>query len=231
MSESTPNPGPGLLRPGRGLGLRARSRGFYATHEQMCESRGAARCGRRRKESILRSSCSWSWSSSSSSGQSPSTTASSPAGTVTGTRSAEIDVQLKRRYDLIPNLVETAKGYLKRRAREPTAVAARNAASAAARTAAARPGGAMAGLSPPRGRRHPDTLGRGLPQSEGQPDHGAAPWRSSASTSDRLRASGLQQHGGDTTTPGRPSRAAGRRLPRPVRCRPRWSAGGGRVSF
>ncbi|HLS28063.1 MAG TPA: LemA family protein, partial [Opitutales bacterium] len=26
---------------------------------------------------------------------------------------AQIDVQLKRRYDLIPNLVETAKAYLK----------------------------------------------------------------------------------------------------------------------
>ncbi len=26
---------------------------------------------------------------------------------------AQIDVQLKRRYDLIPNMVETAKGYIK----------------------------------------------------------------------------------------------------------------------
>ena len=42
-----------------------------------------------------------------------STTASSRSGTRYKNAFAQIDVQLKRRYDLIPNLVETAKGYLK----------------------------------------------------------------------------------------------------------------------
>ena len=42
---------------------------------------------------------------------------------------AQIDVQLKRRYDLIPNLVETAKGYLKHERETLEAViAARNSA-------------------------------------------------------------------------------------------------------
>src|SRR5882724_3692314 len=58
---------------------------------------------------------------------------------------AQIDVQLKRRYDLIPNLVETAKGYIKHERETLTAVTeARNIAYAAAQTAAANPGDASA---------------------------------------------------------------------------------------
>jgi len=58
---------------------------------------------------------------------------------------AQIDVQLKRRYDLIPNLVETAKGYIKHeRGTLEAVVAARNAASAANIRAAQNPGDAAA---------------------------------------------------------------------------------------
>jgi len=62
---------------------------------------------------------------------------------------AQIDVQLKRRYDLIPNLVETAKGYMKHESETLEAViAARNQAAGAAQAAAANPAdaGAMKGL-------------------------------------------------------------------------------------
>ena len=63
---------------------------------------------------------------------------------------AQIDVQLKRRYDLIPNLVETAKGYLKHeRETLEHVIAARNSASTASIAASANPGdaGAMKALS------------------------------------------------------------------------------------
>lgn len=54
---------------------------------------------------------------------------------------SQIDVQLKRRNDLIPNLVETARGYMSHERETLEAViAARNVASGARETAAANPG-------------------------------------------------------------------------------------------
>ncbi len=54
---------------------------------------------------------------------------------------AQIDVQLTRRHDLIPNLVETAKGYLAHERNTLEAViTARNAAVAGLKAAAANPG-------------------------------------------------------------------------------------------
>ncbi|PTX92751.1 LemA family protein [Opitutus sp. ER46] len=58
---------------------------------------------------------------------------------------AQIDVQLKRRYDLIPNLVEVAKGYLKHeRETLENVIKARNIAYAASQSAAANPADANA---------------------------------------------------------------------------------------
>jgi len=58
---------------------------------------------------------------------------------------SQIDVQLKRRYDLIPNLVETAKGYIKHeRETLENVIKARNVAYTASQAAAANPGDAGA---------------------------------------------------------------------------------------
>jgi LemA protein len=58
---------------------------------------------------------------------------------------AQIDVQLKRRYDLIPNLVEVARTYLKHERETLEAViAARNGALGASQAVAANPGNAAA---------------------------------------------------------------------------------------
>jgi LemA protein len=58
---------------------------------------------------------------------------------------AQIDVQLTRRYDLIPNLVETAKGYMKHERETLEAVIkARNSALSGLKAAASDPGNAAA---------------------------------------------------------------------------------------
>ena len=85
---------------------------------------------------------------------------------------AQIDVQLKRRHDLIPNLVETAKGFLSHERETLEAViSARNSAEGARTRAAADPGDAQAmqglasaeaGLS--------GVLGRFFALSEAYPD-------------------------------------------------------------
>jgi len=85
---------------------------------------------------------------------------------------AQIDVQLKRRYDLIPNLVETAKGYIKHeRGTLEAVIAARNAASSANTRVAADPANpeAMKQLIAAEGTLS-GTLGRLFALSEAYPD-------------------------------------------------------------
>jgi LemA protein len=85
---------------------------------------------------------------------------------------AQIDVQLKRRYDLIPNLVETVKGYMKHERETLEAVInARNSAVSANQAAAAAPGeeGAMKELGRAEGALA-GTLGRLFALSEAYPD-------------------------------------------------------------
>ena len=85
---------------------------------------------------------------------------------------AQIDVQLKRRYDLIPNLVEAAKGYLTHeRETLEKVIAARGAAMGAAQKAAAAPGdaAAMQGLAQAEGALG-GALGRLMAVFEAYPD-------------------------------------------------------------
>src|SRR5438094_3869719 len=85
---------------------------------------------------------------------------------------SQIDVQLKRRYDLIPNLVESVKGYLQHERQTLEAVTkARGAAVRAAQRAAAAPGdaAAMQGLAQAEGVLG-GALGRLLAVFEAYPD-------------------------------------------------------------
>ncbi|MEE2907479.1 MAG: LemA family protein [Planctomycetota bacterium] len=85
---------------------------------------------------------------------------------------AQIDVQLKRRHDLIPNLVETAKGYMAHEKGTLEAVTeARNHAMAAVKAASANPvgGGAVKALSSAEGALS-GALGRLMVTMEAYPD-------------------------------------------------------------
>lgn len=85
---------------------------------------------------------------------------------------AQIDVQLQRRFDLIPNLVETAKGYLNHERETLDAViSARSAAQSGLAAAKANPGDpdAMATLAAAQGQLNAG-LGRLLAVAEAYPD-------------------------------------------------------------
>lgn len=101
---------------------------------------------------------------------------------------AQIDVQLRRRHDLIPNLVETVKGYMKHERETLEAViSARNMAMNATRQAAAAPGdpAAMAQLGQAESMLT-STLGRLFAVAEAYPDLKAD--RSMADLMEELRS-------------------------------------------
>jgi hypothetical protein len=114
---------------------------------------------------------------------------------------SQIDVQLTRRYDLIPNLVETVKGYLKHeRETLEGVIQARNAALTGLKSAAADPsdpeairqlGSAEAALGGCT--RTSVCAGRGLPRSQVQPEHDAVSGRTCHDRKQsRLRTPGIQ---------------------------------------
>lgn len=83
---------------------------------------------------------------------------------------AQIDVQLKRRHDLIPNLVETAKAYMKHESETLEAViAARNSAQSARQGASTEDAGSMGSLMAAEGALG-GALGNLFALSEGYPD-------------------------------------------------------------
>ena len=85
---------------------------------------------------------------------------------------AQIEVQLKRRYDLIPNMVEVAKGYMKHERETLEAViTARNMAAGGLQKAAQNPGdaAAMQGRASAEGALS-GTLGRLFALAEAYPD-------------------------------------------------------------
>jgi LemA protein len=85
---------------------------------------------------------------------------------------AQIDVQLKRRHDLIPNLIETVKGYMAHEKSTLEAViAARNTASTATANAARNPtdGAMVAALSTAEGALN-SSMGRLFALAEAYPD-------------------------------------------------------------
>jgi LemA protein len=83
---------------------------------------------------------------------------------------AQIDVQLKRRYDLIPNLVETAKGFMKHERETLEAVIeARNMASSARQNANTEDASSMGALLAAEGGLG-GALGRLFALSEAYPD-------------------------------------------------------------